>query len=129
MVTSDSVTISELLSNHRIPSSAQKFGLEVGIPVTPDMCSIFSRAKMTGRTGHWSEPGEYNILFLGSILVISSQHSSALGYREFTEEGSMTIRPFAAREGTSVPQWPNVKKCCRHLVPSSDFFAPLIRGA
>ena len=39
---------------------------------------------MTGRPGHWSEPGEYNILFLGSILVISSQVSSALGYREFT---------------------------------------------
>ena len=77
---------------------------------------------MTGRPGHWSEPGEYNILFLGSILVIFSQDSSALGYREFTEEGSMTIRPFAAREGTSVRQWPNVKKCCRHLVPSSDFF-------
>ena len=34
----------------------------------------------------------------------------------------MTISPFAAREGTSAPQWPNVKKCCRHLVPSSDFF-------
>ena len=34
----------------------------------------------------------------------------------------MTMSLFAAREGTSVPQWPNVKKCCRHLVPSSDFF-------
>ena len=77
---------------------------------------------MTGRPGHWSEPGEYNILFLDSILVISSQDSSALGYREFTQEGAMTMSPFAAREGTSVPQWPNVKKCCRHLVPSSDFF-------
>ena len=77
---------------------------------------------MTGRPGHWSERGEYNILFLGSILVISSQDSSALGYREFTQEGPMTINPFAAREGTSAPQWPNVKKCCRHLVPSSDFF-------
>ena len=66
--------------------------------------------------------GEYNILFLGSILVISSQDSSALGYREFTQEGQMTISPFAAREGTSAPQWPNAKKCCRHLVPSSDFF-------
>ena len=74
------------------------------------------------RPGHWSEPGEYNILFLGSILVISSQDSSALGYREFTQEGPMTISPFAAREGTSAPQWPNVKECCRHLVPSSDFF-------
>ena len=77
---------------------------------------------MTGRPGHWSEPGEYNILFLGSILVISSQDSPALRYREFTQEGPMTISPFAAREGTSAPQWPNVKKCCRHLVPSSDFF-------
>ena len=77
---------------------------------------------MTGRPGHWSQRGEYNILFLGSILVISSQDSSALGYREFTQEGPMTISPFAAREGTSAPQWPNVKKCCRHLIPSSDFF-------
>ena len=77
---------------------------------------------MTGRPGHWSERGEYNILFLGSILVISSQDPSAPGYREFTEEGPMTISPFAAREGTSAPQWPNVKKCCRHLAPSSDFF-------
>ena len=34
----------------------------------------------------------------------------------------MTISPFAAREGTSAPEWPNVKKCCRHLVPSSDYF-------
>ena len=34
----------------------------------------------------------------------------------------MTISPFAAREGTSAPQWPNVKKCCHHLVPFSDFF-------
>ena len=34
----------------------------------------------------------------------------------------MTISPFAAREGTSAPQWPNVKKCCRHLIPSSDLF-------
>ena len=31
-----------------------------------------SATKMTGRPGHWSEPGEYNILFLHSILVISS---------------------------------------------------------
>ena len=84
--------------------------------------SLFSATKMTGRPGHWSEPGEYNILFLGSILVISSQDSSALGYREFTQEGAMTISPFAAREGTNAPQWPNVRKCCRHLVPSSDFF-------
>ena len=61
-------------------------------------------------------------LFLDSILVISSQDSSALRYREFTQEGAMTMSPFAAREGTSVPQWPNVKQCCRHLVPSSDFF-------
>ena len=81
-----------------------------------------SATKMTGRPGHWSEPGEYNILFLGSVLVISSQDSSALGYREFTQEGAMTTSPFAAREGTSAPQWPIVKKCCRHLVPSSDFF-------
>ena len=77
---------------------------------------------MTGRPGHWSEPGEYNILFLGSVLVISSQDSSALGYREFTQKGAMTIGPFAAKEGTSGPQWQIVKKCCRHLVPSSDFF-------
>ena len=77
---------------------------------------------MIGRPGHWSERGEYNILFLGSMLVISSQDSSALEYREFTQEGPMTINPFATREGTSAPQWPNVKKCCRHLVPSSDFF-------
>ena len=48
-----------------------------------------SATKMTGRPGHWSEPGEYNILFLGSILVISSQDSSALGYRELTQEGAM----------------------------------------
>ena len=34
----------------------------------------------------------------------------------------MTISPFAAREGTSAPQWPKRKKCCHHLVPSSDFF-------
>ena len=88
-----------------------------------DSCrSLFSATKMTGRPGHWSERGEYNILFLGSILDISSQDSSALGYREFTQEGPMTISPYAAREGTSTPQWPNVKKCCRHLVPSSDFF-------
>ena len=66
---------------------------------------------MTGRPGHWSEPGEYNILFLGSFLVVAShwQDSSARGYREFTQEGAMTISPFAAREGTSAPQWPNVK--------------------
>ena len=63
-----------------------------------------SATKMTGRPGHWSEPGECNILFLGSILVISSQDSTALGYREFTQEGPMTIRPFAAGEGTSAPQ-------------------------
>ena len=75
-----------------------------------------SATKMTGRPDHWSEPGEYNILFLGSILVFSSQDSSALGCRKFTQEGAMTTSPFAAREGTSAPQWPNVKKCCRHLV-------------
>ena len=34
----------------------------------------------------------------------------------------MTTSPLAAREGTTAPQWPIVKKCCRHLVPSSDFF-------
>ena len=28
---------------------------------------------------HWSEPGEYRILFLGSMLVISSQDSPDLG--------------------------------------------------
>ena len=71
-----------------------------------------SATKMTGRPGHWSEPGEYNILFLGSVLVISSQDSSALGYREVTQEGAMTISPLAAREGTSAPQWPIVKQCC-----------------
>ena len=65
---------------------------------------------MTGRPGHWSEPGEYNILFLGSILVISSQDSSALGYREVTEEGPMTISPFAAREGTCAPTMAKRKK-------------------
>ena len=70
---------------------------------------LSSATKMTGRPGHWSEPGEYNILFLGPILVISSQDSPALGYREFTQEGPMTISPFAAREGTSALQWPNVK--------------------
>ena len=69
-----------------------------------------SATKMTGRPGHWSEPGEYNILLLGSILVVSAQDSSALAYREFTQEDAMTISPFAAREGTSAPQWPNVKK-------------------
>ena len=90
--------------------------------VLPEKRGSLSATKMTGRPGHWSEPGEYNILFLGSILVISSQDSSALGYQEFTQEGAMTIIPFAAREGTSAPQWPNVKKCCRHLVPSSDLF-------
>ena len=74
---------------------------------------------MIGRPGHWSEPGEYNISFLGSILA---QDSTPLGYREFTQERAMTISPFAAGEGTSAPQWPKVKKCCRHLVPSSDFF-------
>ena len=81
-----------------------------------------SATKMTGRPGQWSEPGEFSILFLGSILVISSQDSSALGCRKFTQEGAMTTSPFAAREGTSAPQWPNIKKCCRHLVPSSVFF-------
>ena len=82
-----------------------------------------SATKMTGRPGHWSEPGEYNILFLGSILVISSQDSSALGYREFTQEGAMTISPFAAREGTSAPQWPNVKNVVvTSFRPVSDFF-------
>ena len=87
-------------------------------PVCPwDGCSyefFFSvlvlATKMTGRPGHWSEPGEYNICFLGSVVVISSQDSSALGYREFTQEGAMTISPFAARKGTSAPQWPIVKK-------------------
>ena len=39
----------------------------------------WSATKMTGRPGHWSEPGEYNILFLGSMLVISSQDSPDLG--------------------------------------------------
>ena len=48
-------------------------------------------------------------MFLSSVLVISSQYSSALGYREFTQEGAMTISPFAAREGTGAPQWPIVK--------------------
>ena len=38
-----------------------------------------SATKMTGRPGHWTEPGEYNILFLGSMLVISSQDSPDLG--------------------------------------------------
>ena len=92
---------------------SQEFGFQLSL--------LFSATKMTRQPGHWSERGEYNILFLGSILVISSQNSSALGYREFTQEGPMTISPYAAREGTSAP-WPNVKKCCRHLVPSSDFF-------
>ena len=149
----------------------------------PKMARL-SATKMMGRSGHWSEPGEYKIVrqpvdpvvgdpvrqdmnigkfcplplctlignfrrtfcilfllslscrtgsvttgstgsqivFLGSILVMSSQDSFALGKREFAQEGAMTISPFAAREGTSAPQWPNVKKCCRHLVPSSDFF-------
>ena len=52
--------------------------------------SRFSATEMTGRPGHRSEPGvtEYNILFLGSIVVISSQDSSALGYRGFTQEGA-----------------------------------------
>ena len=41
----------------------------------------------------------------------------------------MTISPLAAREGTSAPQWPNVKEYCRHLVPSSDFFVQLSMNA
>ena len=98
-------------------------------PETDPKQSRNSATKMTGRPGHWSEPGEYNILFLGSTLVISSQDSSALGYREFTQEGAMTISPFAARGGTSAPQWPNVKQCCRHLVPSSDFFVQSYAGS
>ena len=41
----------------------------------------------------------------------------------------MTISPFAAREGTSAPPWPNVKKCCRHLSrtknqPKEEVFGP-----
>ena len=103
-------------------SPANRFINPMWAPDLLWICLFFSATKMTGRPGHWSEPGEYNILFLGSILVISSQDSCALGYREFTQEGPMTISPFAAREGTSAPQWPNVKKCCRHLVLSSDFF-------
>ena len=87
-------------------------GLDLHVPPPPPNSKpafwwnlLCSATKMTGRPGHWSEPGEYNILFLGSILVISSQDSSALGYREFTQEGAMTISPFAARERTSAPQW------------------------
>ena len=45
-------------------------------------------------------------LYLGHFLP----RLSGLGYREFTQEGPVTISPFAAREGTSAPQWPNVKK-------------------
>ena len=117
---------SKPLPKNSAPTSfpPQEFPLS-GRRVSPkswEMKVILSATKMTGRPGHWSEPGEYNILCLGSILVISSQDSSALGYREFTQEGAMTISPFAAREGTSGPQWPNVKKCCRHLVPSRDLF-------
>ena len=41
-----------------------------------------SATKMTGRPGHWSELGEYNILFLGSMLVISSQDSPDLGIED-----------------------------------------------
>ena len=80
---------------------------EILVVVVTGMLSkmlLQSATKMTGRPGHWSEPGEYNILFLGSILVISSQDSSALGYREFIQEGPMTVSPFPAREGTSAPQ-------------------------
>ena len=40
---------------------------------------LISATKMTGRPGPWSEPGEYNILFLGSMLIISSQDSPDLG--------------------------------------------------
>ena len=66
--------------------------------------------------------GEYNILFLGSILVISSQDSSALGCREFTQEGAMTISPFATQRRNKRTTMAKRKKCCRRLVPSSDFF-------
>ena len=57
-----------------------------------------------------------------SALFWSFPPKTPPGYREFTQEGPMTITLFTAREGTSAPQWPNVKKCCRHFVPSSDFF-------
>ena len=36
------------------------------------LLNLLSATKMTGRPDHWSEPGEYNILFLGSVLFISS---------------------------------------------------------
>ena len=45
-----------------------------------------------------------------------------LGIENSHKRVAMTISPLAAREGTSAPQWPNVKKCCRHLVPSSGVF-------
>ena len=82
--------------------STSKPALKLKVQVS---CALNSATKMAGRPGHWSEPGEYNILFLGSVLAISSQDSSALGYRKFTQKGAMTISPFAAREGTSAPQW------------------------
>ena len=85
---------------------------------------------VTGRPGHWSEPSEYNILFLGSFVVIfSSQDSSALGYREFKQEGPVTISPFAARKGTSAPQWPNVKKMLSSPRSVQWLIRPVIFGA
>ena len=40
---------------------------------------LLSATKMTGRPGHWSEPGEYNILFLGSIWSFPPKTPPHLG--------------------------------------------------
>ena len=53
----------------------------------------------------------------------------ALGHREFTQEGPMTISPFAAREGTSAPQWPNLKKMLLSPRSVQWLLRPVIRGA
>ena len=73
--------------------------------------------------------GKSQLLKMGSILVTSSQDSSALGYREFTQEGAMTISPFAAREGTSAPQWPKRKKMLSSPRSVQWLLRPVIRGA
>ena len=79
-----------------------------------------SPTKMTGRPGHWSEPGEYNILFLGSILVISSQDSSDLGIGN-PHKRVHDNKPIRSQRRNKRTTRAKRKKCCCHLVPSSDF--------
>ena len=85
-VTSTQRLPSEDLRTQNPPKMAPNFTQFGGSGPGEFFFSVLLR-NVGARGSDWSEPGEYNILFLGSVLVISSQDSSALGYREFTQEG------------------------------------------